>query len=47
MEVEDVFVVEVILEVMSFFTVLVVVLQVGLMVFLVHDEEPVIRYVET
>lgn len=46
-EVEDVLVVEVILEVMSFSTVLVVVLQVGLIVFLVHDEEPVIRYVET
>ena len=46
-EVEDVFVVEVILEVMSFSTLLVVVLQVGLTVFLVHDEEPVIKYVET
>lgn len=46
-EVEDVFVVEVILKVMSFSTALVVVLQVGLIVFLVHDEEPVIKYVET
>ena len=46
-EIEDAFVVEVILEVMSLCTVFVAVLQVGLIDFLVHDAEPVIKYVET
>ena len=40
-------VLDVILVVTSFLTVLVVVLQVGLIVFLVHEEDPVIVYVDT